>query len=245
MHRHGSCLKVDPKDDLPDHGQEQFLFRVVLRCDDVDIVRPRREHILHLSKFPSGILEHVEADDVPDEVLPFLQFDRVLPGDKKVLLQVALDILDPVDPLKLDDHKVFKVAHMLFEMENLYGLAPYVDKNGDIYLKFGFDIRTYREIMEKYESLQDSDTELKISEEDQAEIDEICGSLTSPDSAIDLDNAIYAWAMARKAREKGLVDENTYDAWKYKYPVYANIDDDGKPEIYEENQAMITFDTNE
>ena len=141
--------------------------------------------------------------------------------------------------------RTFKVVHMLFEMENLYGLAPYVDKNGDVYLKFGFDIRTYREIMEKYESLPDPDTELKISEEDQAEIDEICGSLTSPDSAIDLDNAIYAWAMARKAREKGLVDENTYDAWKYKYPVYANIDDDGKPEIYEENQAMITFDTNE
>ena len=91
--------------------------------------------------------------------------------------------------------------------------------------------------------LDGSDRELKISEEDQAEIDEICSSLSSPDSAIDLDNAIYAWAMARRAREKGLVDENTYDAWKYKYPVFANIDDDGMPEIYEENQAMLSLDT--
>ncbi len=139
--------------------------------------------------------------------------------------------------------RTFKVVHMLFEMENLYGLAPYVDKNGDVYLKFGFDIRTYREIIEKYESPDESDADLKISEEDQAEIDEICSSLSSPDSAIDLDNAIYAWAMARSAREKSLVDDNAYDAWKYKYPVYANIDDDGKPEVYEENQAMISLDT--
>ena len=134
---------------------------------------------------------------------------------------------------------------MLFEMENLYGLAPYVDKNGDVYLKFGFDIRTYRDILEKYETTEDPDTELKISKEDQAEIDEICSSLSSPESAIDLDNAIYAWAMARRARERGQVDENTYHVWKYKYPVFANIDDDGNPEIYEENQAMISIDTND
>jgi len=141
--------------------------------------------------------------------------------------------------------RTFKVVHMLFEMENLYGLAPYVDKNGEVYLKFGFDIRRYREIMEKYEEKEGYDAKLQISAEDQAEIDEICSSLTSPDSAIDLDNAIYAWAMVRRAGEKGLVDDMTYDAWKYKYPVFANIDDDGKPEIYDENQAMITFDTNE
>ena len=139
--------------------------------------------------------------------------------------------------------RTFKVAHMLFEMETLYGLTPYVDRNGDVYLKFGFDLRAYREILEKYEDLEAFDGESELSEEDKAEIERICGSVLSPESAVDLDNAIYAWALARRAKEKGLVDDQTYDDWKYKYPVFANIDDDGKPETYDKNQALIKLDT--
>ncbi len=135
--------------------------------------------------------------------------------------------------------RTFKVAHMLFEMESLYGLTPYVDRNGDIYLKFGFDLRAYREILEKYEDQEESGNGLKLTDEDKAEIDRICGSVLSPESAADLDNAIYAWALALRAKEKGLVDDQAYDDWKYKYPVFANIDNDGKPEIYEDNQALI------
>ena len=139
--------------------------------------------------------------------------------------------------------RTFKVAHMLFEMENLYGLTPYVDRNGDIYLKFGFDLKAYREILEKYEDQEDSYAEPELTEEDLAEIKKICGSVQSPESAADLDNAIYAWALARRAWEKGQVDDQTYDDWKYKYPVFANIDDDGRPEVYDENQASIKLDT--
>ncbi len=141
--------------------------------------------------------------------------------------------------------RTFKVAHMLFEMESLYGLTPYIDRNGDVYLKFGFDMRAYREILEKYEDQEESDGGYELTEEDKARIDKICGSVISPESAVDLDNAIYAWALALRAKEKGLVDDQTYDDWKYKYPVFANIDDDGKPEIYEENQALIRIDTND
>ena len=141
--------------------------------------------------------------------------------------------------------RTFKTVHMLFEIEKLYGLAPYVDKNGDVYLKFGFDINTYREIMEKYESPDSYDTEPVLTEEDKAEIDEICSSVLSPDSAVDLDNAIYAWAMANKAKEKGLIDDQTYDDWKYKFPVFANIGDDGKPEIYDESQAMLALSSDD
>ncbi|MBR0148751.1 MAG: helix-turn-helix transcriptional regulator [Lachnospiraceae bacterium] len=141
--------------------------------------------------------------------------------------------------------RTFKVAHMLFEMESLYGLTPYIDRNGDVYLKFSFDMRAYREILEKYEDQEESDGEYELTEEDKARIDKICGSVISPESAVDLDNAIYAWALALRAKEKGLVDDQTYDDWKYKYPVFANIDDDGKPEIYEENQALIRIDTND
>ena len=141
--------------------------------------------------------------------------------------------------------RTFKVAHMLFEMESLYGLTPYIDRNGDVYLKFGFDMRAYREILEKYEDQVETDGGYKLTEEDKAWIDKICGSVISPESAVDLDNAIYAWALALRAREKGLVDDQTYDDWKYKYPVFANIDDNGKPEIYEENQALIRIDTND
>ena len=118
-----------------------------------------------------------------------------------------------------------------------------MDRNGDIYLKFGFDLRAYREILEKYEDQEEFDGEPKLSEEDKAEIERICGSVLSPESAADLDNAIYAWALARRAKEKSLVDDQTYDDWKYKYPVFANIDDDGKPEIYDENQALIKLNT--
>ncbi len=141
--------------------------------------------------------------------------------------------------------RTFKVAHMLFEMESLYGLTPYIDRNGDVYLKFGFDMRAYREILEKYEDQEESDGGYELTEEDKARIDKICGSVISPESAVDLDNAIYAWALALRAKEKGLVDDQTYDDWKYKYPVFANIDDEGKPEIYEENQALIRIDTND
>ena len=135
--------------------------------------------------------------------------------------------------------RTFKVAHMLFEMEDLYGLSPYVDDNGGIYLRFGFDLGAYREILEKYESPDDSG-DPELTEEDQAEVDRICGSVLSPGSAADLDDIIYAWAMVRRAKENGLVDDQTYEDWKFKYPVFANIDDDGNPEIYEENQSMIT-----
>lgn len=136
--------------------------------------------------------------------------------------------------------RTFKVVHMLFEMENLYGLKPFVDRNGDIYLKFGFDIRAYRAILEKYE-----ESGSEFSEEDKAESTRILGSVSSPDSAVDLDNAIYSWAMALSAAEKGIIDEETYDDWKYKYPVFANIDDEGKPEIYDENQALTFPDTDD
>ena len=135
--------------------------------------------------------------------------------------------------------RTFKVVHMLFEIEKLYGLAPFVDRNGDVYLKFGFDIAAYREIMEEYENPDGSDSEIKLTDEDQIKVDEICGSVLSPDSAVDLDNALYTWAMTRRAREKGLIDDQTYDDWKYKYPVFANIDDEGKPEIYDNNQAYL------
>ena len=118
-----------------------------------------------------------------------------------------------------------------------------MDRNGDVYLKFGFDLRAYREILEKYEDLEESSNEIELTEEDRAEIDRICGSVLSPESAADLDDVIYAWALARRAKEKGLVDDQTYDDWKYKYPVFANIDDDGKPEIYEESQALIKLNT--
>ncbi len=141
--------------------------------------------------------------------------------------------------------RTFKVAHMLFEMESLYGLTPYVDRNGDVFLKFGFDLKAYREILEKYEDQEEYGEGFEMTEEDKAEINRICGSVISPESAVDLDNAIYAWALALRAKEKGLVDDQTYDDWKYKYPVFANIDDDGKPEIYEENQALIQLDTDD
>ncbi len=141
--------------------------------------------------------------------------------------------------------RTFKVAHMLFEMETLYGLRPYIDENGDTYLKFSFDIRAYRDILEKYEDQEDFDGVFRLSEKDQAEADRICGSVASPESAVDLDNAIYAWALVSKARENGLVDEDTYDDWKYKYPVFANVGDDGDPEIYEENQSLISIDTDD
>ncbi len=141
--------------------------------------------------------------------------------------------------------RTFKVAHMLFEMEALYGLRPYIDENGDTYLKFSFDIRAYRDILEKYEDQEDFDGVFRLSEKDQAEADRICGSVASPESAVDLDNAIYAWALASKARENGLVDEDTYYDWKYKYPVFANVSDDGDPEIYEENQSLISIDTDD
>lgn len=141
--------------------------------------------------------------------------------------------------------RTFKVVHMLFEMENLYGLTPYVDKNGDVYLKFGFDIDAYREILEKNEADDGSFDEDNVSEEDQAEIDRLCASISSPESAVDLDNAIYTWAMVRVAKENGLIDDTSYHEWKYKYPVFANIDDDGNPEIYEENQALISLDQND
>ena len=125
--------------------------------------------------------------------------------------------------------RTFKVIHMLFEMEDLYGLMPFTDENGETYFKFGFDLGAYRKIAEKYDSSDPSE----FTEDDQAEVERICGNVSSPGSALNLDDVFYTWALVRKAMEEGKLDEQAYIDWKYKYPVHANVDEDGNPEIYD------------
>lgn len=141
--------------------------------------------------------------------------------------------------------ETFKVAHMLFEMESLFGLKSYIDEDGEVYLKFGFDIKRYREIVDKYNTQEAYENDLEPTEEEEAAIDEICEAALAPDSALYLDDALCAWALAREAKEKGLIDDQTYDDWKYKFPAFANISDDGKPEIYDENQTLVPLDEDE
>ena len=146
-------------------------------------------------------------------------------------LKVSYYALDMYDMSEIN-----RTLHFLFEMEEMYQLRPDVI-DGELVLRF--DTKRLRELIGDNPFARE---EPDMTEEERQELNELLEKIPVPEDAIELENGIGNWYAACTDYREGLIDQATYEDWKFKYPAFAGFDEDDVAVIYDENQSLIPID---
>ena len=138
-----------------------------------------------------------------------------------------------------DMSEINRTLHFLFEMEEMYQLKPDVI-DGELVLRF--DTKRLRELIGDDPFTSE---EPKLTEAERQELNELFEKIPAPAAAIDLENNIGNWYDAYTDYREGLIDQDTYEDWKFKYPAFAGFDENDVAVIYDENQSLIPLDLSE
>jgi len=132
--------------------------------------------------------------------------------------------------------EINRTLNFLFEMEEMYQLKPDVI-DGELVLRF--DTKRLRELIGDDPF---ADEEPELTEEEERELKELFEKIPAPGDAIDLENQIGNWYDAYTDYQEGLIDQKTYEDWKFKYPAFAGFDEEGNAVIYDENQSLVPIE---
>ncbi|MBR0457262.1 MAG: helix-turn-helix transcriptional regulator [Firmicutes bacterium] len=174
--------------------------------------------------------------DLSESALRNYELDNRTPG-RGTLTRIA-------DALKIsyyaldmyDMSEINRTLHFLFEMEEMYQLKPDVI-DGELVLRF--DTKRLRELIGDDPF---ADEEPELTEEEERELKELFEKIPAPGDAIDLENQIGNWYDAYTDYQEGLIDQKTYEDWKFKYPAFAGFDEEGNVAIYDENQSLVPIE---
>ena len=112
--------------------------------------------------------------------------------------------------------------------------------DGELVLRF--DTKRLRELFgDDPFAMEDPD----LTEEEEQELVELLKKVPSPGDALDLENNIGNWYDAYTDYREGLLDQDTYEDWKFKYPAFAGFDENDVAVIYDENQSLVPLDLSE
>ena len=138
-----------------------------------------------------------------------------------------------------DMSEINRTLHFLFEMEEMYQLKPDVI-DGELVLRF--DTKRLRELIGDDPFTSE---EPELTEAERQELNELFEKIPTPGAAIDLENNIGNWYDAYTDYREGLIDQETYEDWKFKYPAFAGFDENDIAVIYDENQSLVPLDLSE
>ena len=112
MHLQEALLRLYVRDELTAHIRDHEVLLLILY--DQHVICAGLEDVLHGAEALAGhVVEDVDADQIADEILAFLERNRI--GAIHVQLAVAEreDIIDRVDALEFYDGQVFRETHAL------------------------------------------------------------------------------------------------------------------------------------
>ena len=118
----------------------------------------------------------------------------------------------------------------------MYQLKPDVI-DGELVLRF--DTKRLRELIGDDPF---ADEEPELTEGEEQELKELFEKIPAPGAAIDLENQVGNWYDAYMDYQEGLMDQKTYENWKFKYPAFAGFDEEDNAVIYDENQSLVPIE---
>ena len=180
--------------------------------------------------------ELAEMLELSESALRNYELDNRTPG-RGTLTRIA-------DALKIsyyaldmyDMSEINRTLHFLFEMEEMYQLKPDVI-DGELVLRF--DTKRLRELIGDDPF---ADEEPELTEEEERELKELFEKIPAPGAAIDLENQVGNWYDAYMDYQEGLIDQKTYEDWKFKYPAFAGFDEEDNAVVYDENQSLVPIE---
>ncbi|MBE6028815.1 MAG: helix-turn-helix transcriptional regulator [Clostridiales bacterium] len=179
--------------------------------------------------------ELAEMLDLSESALRNYELDNRTPG--RTTLTMIADALK-ISYYALDMYgmsEINRTLHFLFEMEEMYQLKPDVI---DDQLVLRFDTGRLRELIGDDPF---ADEEPELTEEEKQELDELFEKIPAPGAALDLENQVGNWYEAYMDYQKGLMDQKTYEDWKFKYPAFSGFDKKGNAVIYDQNQSLASI----
>lgn len=135
-----------------------------------------------------------------------------------------------------DLSEINRTLHFLFEMEEMYQLKPDVI-DGELVLRF--DTGRLRELIGDDPF---TDEEPELTEEEEQEMAELFEKIPAPGAALDLENQVGNWYDAYMDYREGLIDQKTYEDWKFKYPAFAGFDEEDNAVIFDDNQSLVPIE---
>ena len=87
-----------------------------------------------------------------------------------------------------------------------------------------------------------TDEEPELTEEEEKELDELFEKIPAPGAALDLENQVGNWYDAYTDYREGLIDQKTYEDWKFKYPAFAGFDEEDNAVIFDDNQSLVPIE---
>ena len=131
-----------------------------------------------------------------------------------------------------------QVMHMLFEMEDLFRLKPVFMDDDSVGLVF--DTERLRELFGDDPFAEKLPRPLSKEEED-----ELFSLTPNPDFVLQMEAMVSSWASVCEDLEDGIIDTETYESWKEKYPAFAGFDEKGNPTLFEDNHSLIPIAVDE